>query len=509
MTEPFGKDSNSKPGPDEARELMKLLKQSKDSSINPNDLPEEMKRRLTEHLKLSLKAGKETEVTSSQVKLHVHDGESHPDTALVEVHSVEVQEILGYIPNWIIRWGITIIVSTILVILIGSWFIRYPDIITASIDITTHNPPVYLRAQSGGKLQHLLVNDQQKVIIEQYLAILENTSNYEHVLQVKGHLEIIRKRFTNPSTDILSDLTFNHDNLLGEQQAEYKSFLNSCREYLQFYNYGYFKTKLNSLRDQLRNTRQKNELLTHQLQILQREFDLIQQQYDRTKTLFGSNLISSAEWENAHSKLLQKQYGLEGMKITVTSAALQVAQLEQNILELEHDSLQTEKRLRSDLMQTCDRLFSQILYWEQKYVIKAPIDGIVSLGHYWSEGQNIKTGDNIFSVLPEKISDLLGRIELPLHGSGKVKIGQMVNVKIINYPYTEYGMVRGIIQSKSMITEDDIYILKVSFPDNLTTNYGNSLPFSQKMKGEADIITDDLRLLERIFNQARSHISRQ
>ncbi len=44
----------------------------------------------------------------------------------------------------------------------------------------------------------------------------------------------------------------------------------------------------------------------------------------------------------------------------------------------------------------------------------------------------------------------------------------------------------------------------VSFPNGLTTNYGNNLPFSQNMKGKAEIITQDLRLIERIIFPVKS-----
>jgi HlyD family secretion protein len=503
-TESHDKDSNNKLKSEKAKKFMELIKQSK----NPGSIPEEIEKSLTEEILRSYEEQKKSKVTSPQTELNVKDGDSLPDISLEEIHSVEVQEILGYIPNWIIRWGITVVVGTIFLLLLGSWFVKYPDIITAKIDITTQNPPVYLKAQSGGKLKHLLVSDNQKVSQGQYLAVLETTSDYVHVLEVKGQLEILRQKLSSTSAYILADLAFNPNNLLGEQQTDYKNFLNSYREYLQFYDYKYFESKLNSLRDQLQNTKQKNSLLTNQLQTLQEEYDLIMRQYERTKTLYEKNLVSTGEWENARGTLLQEQYGLDIMKISLTDADLRVNQLEQSIMELEHDSLQMENKLRGNLMQTCDRLLSQIMYWEQRFVIKASINGVASLGHYWSEDQNVDVGDNILSVIPEKISELLGRIELPLQGSGKVRIGQKVNIKFINYPHTEYGIVRGVIKSKSMIPEDDNYILTVYFPDNLVTNYGYNLPFGQKMKGDAEIITDDLRFLERIFSKARSYLSR-
>jgi len=93
-----------------------------------------------------------------------------------------------------------------------------------------------------------------------------------------------------------------------------------------------------------------------------------------------------------------------------------------------------------------------------------------------------------------------------VQGAGKVKIGQRVNIKLDNYPYLEYGMLEGIIRSISKVPEDQKYSLDVDFPKGLVTNYGIELDFAQQIEGQAEIITEDLRLLQRIFNPIRSLI---
>ncbi|MCL2511709.1 MAG: hypothetical protein FWF09_06630 [Bacteroidales bacterium] len=51
-------------------------------------------------------------------------------------------------------------------------------------------------------------------------------------------------------------------------------------------------------------------------------------------------------------------------------------------------------------------------------------------------------------------------------------------------------------------------MVEVEFSDNLTTNYGKTLDFSQEMSGTADVITEDLRLIERFFNPIKSLVKR-
>lgn len=48
-----------------------------------------------------------------------------------------------------------------------------------------------------------------------------------------------------------------------------------------------------------------------------------------------------------------------------------------------------------------------------------------------------------------------------------------------------------------------MYVVDIALPDGLTTNYGRTLPLTREMKGSAEIITDDLRLLERLIMPLR------
>jgi tyrosine-protein phosphatase YwqE len=48
------------------------------------------------------------------------------------------------------------------------------------------------------------------------------------------------------------------------------------------------------------------------------------------------------------------------------------------------------------------------------------------------------------------------------------------------------------------------YVLEVEFPENLTTTYKKTLIFRQQMQGIAEVITDDLRLIERLLNPIKA-----
>ena len=115
------------------------------------------------------------------------------------------------------------------------------------------------------------------------------------------------------------------------------------------------------------------------------------------------------------------------------------------------------------------------------------------------------------TVVPVGNTDIQGRLYVTVQGSGKVKKGQEVNIKLNDFPHMEFGILRGIVESKSLVpikpeSEKQLpaYVIEISFPKGMITNYGKKLTFSQEMVGEAEIITDDLRLIEKIVDPIKS-----
>lgn len=107
-------------------------------------------------------------------------------------------------------------------------------------------------------------------------------------------------------------------------------------------------------------------------------------------------------------------------------------------------------------------------------------------------------------TVSEKQSQIIGRITLPVKGAGKVAIGQKVNIRFDNFPYMEFGYLKGKVKNISLMPSNENYIVEVELPQDMKTNYDIPLNFSQEMKGSAEIITEDLRLIQRFLNPLKS-----
>ena len=81
----------------------------------------------------------------------------------------------------------------------------------------------------------------------------------------------------------------------------------------------------------------------------------------------------------------------------------------------------------------------------------------------------------------------------------------MVNIRLDDYPYMEFGMIEGRVEGISAVPEQGVYCASVTFPMGLKTAYGKELVFSQRLTGTAEIITNYICLFHRIL-QPMKHL---
>ena len=418
-------------------------------------------------------------------------------TEKIEIRSEKVKEILGHIPHWIVRWGITLLFSILILLLILSWFFKYPDVIPSPIIVTTENPPAKAVARTSGRIENIFVEDKQVVKQGDLLAIIENPANFDHVFLLSGMLDSIKMYFT--TFDVSNFFQLENYYSLGEIQISYAGFIKLYNDYRDFVNLNYHQRKIGSLTKETEKHIVHIKQLSNQKGILNEQLEITRQQFLRDSQLFIENALAPADYDKSRNYLLEKQYSVEQAGIRLYNTQIELSKLEQNILELELSYIDEKQQRQTALIEAFDKLTSQIDQWKQKYLLQASIDGIVSFTKFWSKNQYVNNEETVMSVIPGNPGRLLGKMNLPILRSGKVKPGQIVNIKFDNFPHLEYGMVQGIVRSISLVPNEKFYVVEVDLPKGLTTFYDRVLEFSQEMQGTGEIITEDLRLLERII----------
>lgn len=418
----------------------------------------------------------------------------------IEIKTDEVNELLTAVPRWIVRWGVSIIFLIIVLVLSLSFFIKYPDTLYAKTIITTVNPPVTLIAKTNGKITELRIKNNQSVKKGDVLLVIENSANYNNVNKIILLLDTLQQKIKSKSLpEIIA-----YDSLqMGDLTPAFIAFLKSYNDYKLQLEINPQEKEITIINTELAEYRILQGKYQNQENIYKEEFLLIEKDYNRYSTLLQSQSISTKEFEDKKREYLAAKRNYENVKITNINNKLAINNLEKNKLQLQMQAYQENSKYEQTLTQSMQTLRSQIETWEQTYLLKASIDGSVSLFNYWSVNQNLKQGDEVLSIVPIEKQEMVAKLFLPVQNSGKLKIGQTVNIKLNNYAYQEYGMLKGNVKNISVMPQKETYAIEVSLANNLITSYHKHLDYKEEMEGTADIITEELSVFDRVFYQFR------
>ncbi|WP_294237988.1 HlyD family efflux transporter periplasmic adaptor subunit [uncultured Chryseobacterium sp.] len=423
----------------------------------------------------------------------------------IELRSESVQDILTQPPHWMIRWGNTIIFLILVLILIMSYVIRYPEFIPAPIVVTSQNPPEKLEARTNAKIEKIFIKEHQQVRKDQVLMVLQSTANYEDVLKLKKIVDSLA-----PDQLLSFPLKEVSHFKLGELQSDYNSFAKAFQDETLFTRLQPYAPENLAANQSLSEYRLRIATTKQQKKLEQAKYELTRKSYQRSQELFNQGVISSMELENEKIKFLQSQQNLENINISLS-------QMEEGISNINKTksgtAINTEKdkiTYSSQTLQLFEQLRKSLKQWEQNYLIISNTNGIASFQQFFGENQFIKAGEIILSILPENKEQLVGRMAVPATNSGKIVSGEKVLIKLDNYRYQEYGIVEGKVQNISLSPDKDgNYYVDVLLPKGLKTSYNKTLIFDKEFKGSAEIVTEDLRLIERFFYQMRKLLGYQ
>ena len=421
-------------------------------------------------------------------------------------HSEEVQEIMGRQPSWILRWGITVIFAIAAAIILGCYFIKYPQTVSADITLTSDYPPSDLAAKASGILDSVSVANGEKVGQGQLLALISSAARYEDIVYVERMLaagEVVKV----PAKE--SDRYHALESLrLGDLQRDWVDYLRTCSDYADYLRIDQIGKKKSLLASQIEQAKEYYGILERQRSMIAEEFAYEQKTLTRDSILFKKDVIAEAEYDNTVKAYISKKNSLAGFDASMSSAHLSRLQLEQQILELETQQTVELAEFERRLAQSKESLLGQIALWKEQYAIIAPYAGIVSLQNVWGRGQRVDAGDVIASIAPAGEMKVMGRLKVPSSGFGKVMVGQPVNIKLNGFPYLEFGILKGKVAAISSVPEETpgglAYTVDVELPGGLESTYRKKLPFVQNMDGSADIVTEDLRLIDRFVQPIRS-----
>lgn len=414
-------------------------------------------------------------------------------------YSEPVTEIMGRPPRKLLRHGSGIILMVILIFFFFLWLIRYPDNIPAPVEITTRNPPVTLVSKVAGRIRNLYAGDNDPVKAGQMLALMESTASVNEIVKIRKLTDTI----TDPALAISMTLDLPGYKQLGEIQNYWASFVKQLTDYNNCLLNDYYGKKAESLIEEIRVMESFLSRLKEKEDLFSENVELGRKKFRRDSLLFAEGVFSESDFERSRQDLILLSIDLQQVRLDHTTAAIGLAEKRQLLQDYGIKRVEERERYYSPLNEAFLNLKAQLVIWENTYTLVSPFNGRVSFTRFWSVNQTVGLNDPVMTVIPDETGDYIGRIMLKMNRSGKVRSGQAVNIKLSGFPFLEYGMLRGVVISKSLVPEGDSYVIEVGLPGGLTTLYGKTLEFNQNMQGTAEIITDNTRLLEKILNPLR------
>ena len=400
-----------------------------------------------------------------------------------------------------IRWGTVLIFGIILMLFFVSWFVKYPEVIVAEVTITTNIPPEKLVAKTSGRIEAILIANKDRVTADTPLAIIENPADYKDVFLLKSIID---------STDISDKNSYFPFELLKNKQ------LGDIESAFSAFHAAYITDKLNEdlhpfqIENSANNSesieiKQRLSLLQQQKSINESELLLLKNDVNRFETLFNKGVVSTQDFENKKLGYLQAQKNYKSLLSSISQLKSALIDNTRNSEGTRIKGTKEEVNLESNRVQSFYQLKKAIKDWELAFVLKSSVPGRVSFLQVWTENQTVNAGENVFTIIPTNENGYIGKVKAPALNSGKIKVGQSANIRLANFPDSQFGVLKGKIANISLTPDKDGNLLiDLTLPEKLETSYHKIIPFQQEMIGSAEIITEDLRLIERFFYQFRS-----
>lgn len=415
-------------------------------------------------------------------------------------HHEEVQDIMSKMPHWIVRRGITLLFAVVMLLFAGAYFIHYPDVISTQVNITSANPPVKIVAQTSGKISELFVQNNAAVQENAPIYILENAARYNDIRLLQTLLNQLDTSFNLAPT--LRRFNFAQPLQLGTLQGGYAALYQAVNQYLFFTDKHFTTQKVAQLQSQLTTQHQLNEELQRKDVMLQQQLMLEQKRFKIDSQLAREKVIAPLELDNSKRQLLDKQMTADATRANLLQNKLQQTEYLKTITDLQQQSLQQENDLQQKVREQVKQLQGQLEVWEQQYLVKSPVAGKVSFFKFWKAHQFVSSGEAVLMIVPP-VQHYVAKATLPVFGAGKVKKGQKVLIKLSAYPFREFGMIRGNISNVSAVALDTAYAMDIQLANGLLTTAHRQIPSQPQLPGIAEVLTNDMSILERLFYSLR------
>ncbi|TRX26597.1 HlyD family efflux transporter periplasmic adaptor subunit [Flavobacterium franklandianum] len=433
--------------------------------------------------------------------------------ALNKKHTANRTEEVAYIIEKMpTRFGLiisSIVIGLTALLFLFGWLIKYPEILKGQITVNTRQAPIKLSAGMAGNL--ILLRNKAGTAIKagEYIAYIKNSADLKDVQLLDSLLNQVNIH----TISYQKHRDFFPENLsLGDLNNKYYSYLNALYQFLDYSVQQPFTAQKDINTKLLQMQKVMLQELQNDYKSQKIKYKTSQSLFGKDSILFSKNVIAKADIERSIISKTNSELDFKSIDKQITNTNYQINDAQNKLQILAIQKIEKERELAINLYNSYYDLADNIRKWEHNYVFVSPINGKADFLNFLKNNDFVQSGQELFKIIPNQ-NEMIGQVYLPENGSGKIKIGQSVIIKLDNYPYNEYGSIRGKVTAISIATNQqtlsdsqnkiNAYLVNVSLPNGLKTNYGTELTFHTEAKGFAEIITEDKRLINRFFDNLK------
>ncbi|TAN09922.1 MAG: HlyD family efflux transporter periplasmic adaptor subunit [Chitinophagaceae bacterium] len=444
------------------------------------------------------------DINNKEQDFLILSGDSSNRSILPEDYrSQEVNDIISERPGFWGTWSLPIFLVILLLIVAGTWFIRYPDTIMATATLTATNGPREIISRREGKLTNLFVQTGDIVSQGQPIGWIESTAGHAEILKLSAFLNTAIDLLNENKTESVSSLFAHSLNDLGELQPAYQQFITAWQQFNDYLVNGFYYKKKNILEQDLAFLKQNEQALTEQLSLTKKSLALGAQDYEANKTLYAKKVLSAKDYRAAQNTYIDKQLSIPQLNQALAANENQQVDKQGEIDQLEH-TISQQKEIFAQALHT---LKSQVTGWISQYIMTAPVSGRVMFLIPLQKNQFLQANQVLGYVNPAD-SKYYARVNFTQENFGKADTGQEVQLRVNAYPYEQFGYISGKLNYISSVATDSGFLGNVVLPHGLTTVYNHPIQFRNGLKVQAVIITKQMRLLQRFYYNMMKKVNR-
>lgn len=440
--------------------------------------------------------------------------------------TAQVNEFLPSISNWLVFGGMSVVIALAAAVPVSA-ILKYKTTVQAQATVRPAGELRLVQASTQGRVKKILVKGGQVVRKGEILATIDDSSLLTKLNQLQdriGQQRLQQEKFKAQISQIDSQIVAEGDRNRATVSAAQAEFSGSRRNFQDKQTTA--ATEVREIQAKLRATEAtlsaakvkaaryrmvEQEGAISKDQVAEVELAVRQQEQELAATQASLQRASAALHPNrAEMAIAERRIAQEE-----NSGKAALAALQREKEAIVQQQIEANKQLQQDLHE-----LQQVKIDLRQTTITATSNGTISQLKLRNSEQTVQPGEEVAQIVPSN-APLEIKAAVSPSDVGKLKQGQIVQMRVSACSYTDYGTLKGTI---SQISQDTIkaqnndpandstqgastaqtfYEVTIS-PANLTLGKGkNQCSLQLGMEGRADIITKEESVLKFLLRKAR------